>query len=121
MLTTGSYAEKARECTELAEAAERKAKRIKKAWRDYHIKAREDWRNRQPWWARKVELLTDREADIMAEWSCKSDRLYKNAVNDNNWYIRQAIMYAEMAGVGPGPVVKVPGQTRGFRVDDGVF
>jgi hypothetical protein len=121
MLTGNGYAEKARECARLAEEAEATTKRIKKAWREHHVESRADWRKRQHWWERKVKLLTDHEADIMAEWSCKSDRRYKNAVNDNNWYIRQAIMYAQMASVSEGTLVKVPGQTRRVRVDDGVL
>jgi hypothetical protein len=121
MLTGTSYADKARECARLAEECEATSKRIKKAWKNHHVRERAAWRKRQHWWERKVKLLTDHEADIMAEWSCKSDRRFKAAVADNNWYIRQAIMYAEMAAVGGDPPVKVPGQTRRVRVDDGVF
>jgi hypothetical protein len=121
MLTANSYAEKASECVRLAEEAEATAKRIKKAWRNYHIQSRAAWRKRQHWWERKVKLLTAHEADIMAEWSCASDRRYNIAVKDNIWYTRQAIMYAQMTSVGEGAPVNVPRQTRRVRVDDGVF
>ena len=118
-MTGNSYAEKAHECAKLAEKSEATAKRIKAAWRNHHIQSREDWRRRQHWWERKVELLTDHEADIMAEWSCKEDRRYKIAVNENHWYIHQATMYAQLASVSEDTPVTVPGQTRRVRVDDG--
>jgi hypothetical protein len=118
MSIDGSYAEKARKYAKLADEKEKEAKELKAAWRNYHKQSRAAWRERQHWWERKVKLLTDHEADIMAEWSCKSDRRYNAAVKANIHYIRLAIMYAQLTSVGEG--VHVPAQPRGLRIHDGV-
>lgn len=105
--TNMTHAEKVQRCVMLAEQAEAKATLIRATWRDYHVRSRLAWIKRQHWWERKQKPLSDRDADVMADFSCKSDREFQMAIADNNWYIQQAQMYAA-AAIAEGTRVRVP-------------
>ena len=80
-----------------AEECERKANDIRQAWRTYHIRQRNAWIKRQRWFGKKQLPLSEYQADVLADFSCKTDSDYKTAVADNQWYIQQAQMYAAAA------------------------
>jgi len=90
MLTEGTYADKAREAMEKAEAAEARANRIKASWREY---LKDEWKVGG---TNRGRELTDKELGIRVDQKLATDPKYKLAVADNRWYLDQVIAYSNL-------------------------
>jgi hypothetical protein len=107
MLSDQGNDEKAAVCIRRAERAEAEAKAIHEQWTQYHVTQRARLIASYRWWERKPKPLTRKEAEILADISCKTDKEYQSAVSNNTWYLRQATAYGT---VGQGQ--HVPQQRR---------